>query len=190
MSGQKNIKITLFAICIWLGFSASAVGLKKGVIVPEVTQQVANVMSFKEWKQFRLKASLAKYGELKKSLISNHAEFREVRNQPMTNDPNLKKSEKTELQSHSNELVNLEIQLKNEQMNYEMAKDLTVSDYFVGYLSKLSHSKSALRTAAEKLSPEEVAEIMSAFANTSRRGSGEQEIAPASRLIEMKDLEN
>lgn len=153
-------------------------------------ESTMTVLSFKEWKQSRLQNTLNRCGELKKTLQESKTELKSRQLALDNQDPNLLKTKKSELQSRSIELLSIESQLKNEQMNYEMAKDLTVTDYFAGYLSKLSYSKEALKSAAQKLSPEEVAEIMSAFASTTNRSLGEPDIAPTSRLIESKDLEN
>ncbi|HEY1079089.1 MAG TPA: hypothetical protein VGE46_03295, partial [Bdellovibrio sp.] len=53
-----------------------------------------------------------------------------------------------------------------EQYALELAKDLSVTDYFVGYLTKIQDKKSAFNEVAGKLSAEEVAELMTAYANS------------------------
>ena len=60
----------------------------------------------------------------------------------------------------------LERQLREEQYGLELAKDLSVTDYFVGYLTKIQDKKSAFNEVAGKLSAEEVAELMTAYANS------------------------
>lgn len=60
----------------------------------------------------------------------------------------------------------LESQLKSDLMALEMAQDLTVSDYFAGYLSKLPNRNLAVKEIAHKMTSEEVAELMIAYSNS------------------------
>jgi len=60
----------------------------------------------------------------------------------------------------------LERMLRAEQYDLDLAKDLSVTDYFVGYLTKVQDKKAAFQEVAGKLSPEEVAELMTAYANS------------------------
>lgn len=55
-----------------------------------------------------------------------------------------------------------ESRLQQAQLNLEVATELTINDYFVLYLSQFD-SETAMREAAKKLSPDEVAELMIAF---------------------------
>jgi hypothetical protein len=59
-----------------------------------------------------------------------------------------------------------------------MAKDLSVTDYFVGYLTKLQDKKAAFNEVAGKLTAEEVAELMAAYAN-SVFGTHTSDLAPS-----------
>ena len=62
--------------------------------------------------------------------------------------------------------ANLENQLQQDQSILEMAKDLSVTDYFVGYLTKIQDKKAAFNEVAGKLTSDEVAELMTAYANS------------------------
>ncbi len=62
---------------------------------------------------------------------------------------------------------------KAEQLAYwqargqaEMAKDLTVADYFAGYLTKQKDQAQAIKEVSGRLSPDEVAELMTIYANS------------------------
>lgn len=62
---------------------------------------------------------------------------------------------------------------KSEQLAYwqsrgqaEMAKDLTVADYFAGYLTKQRDQAQAIKEVSGRLSPDEVAELMTIYANS------------------------
>ena len=52
--------------------------------------------------------------------------------------------------------------LSQAQLNYEIAQELSVNDYFVLYLSQFKE-RSALTEAARKLSVEETADLMAAY---------------------------
>lgn len=64
-------------------------------------------------------------------------------------------------------------QWKTEQISYwqskgkpDMGDDLTVADYFAGYLTKQKDQASAIREVSGRLSPDEVAELMMIYANS------------------------
>jgi hypothetical protein len=62
---------------------------------------------------------------------------------------------------------------KAEQLAYwqsrgqaEMAKELTVADYFAGYLTKQRDQAQAIKDVSARLSADEVAELMTIYANS------------------------
>lgn len=63
-------------------------------------------------------------------------------------------------------LGQLQTQLKNDIYSLEMARELTVSDYFVAYLAKLENKRETYKEIAAKMSPDEVADLMSAYVNS------------------------
>jgi hypothetical protein len=78
-------------------------------------------------------------------------------------DPNL--SNKTTSESGlSAQLQELHNQAEKDSYQLSMAKDLTISDYFVGYLTKQKDLPAAINEVAGRLSTDEVAELMSAYA--------------------------
>jgi hypothetical protein len=80
-------------------------------------------------------------------------------------DPNLAQGRKG-IEAGEPGMDRLEKQLRQEQFDLDVAKDLSVTDYFVGYLTKVQDKKTAIHDVAAKLSPEEVAELMTAYANS------------------------
>ena len=48
----------------------------------------------------------------------------------------------------------------------DIAKDLTLADYFAGYLTKQRDQAQAIKEVSGRLSPEEVAELMTIYANS------------------------
>ncbi len=61
--------------------------------------------------------------------------------------------------------------LQQVQLNFDIANELSVSDYFVLYINQLN-TPNAIREAAEKMSPEEVAELMWAYKKQLESGRG------------------
>ena len=109
-----------------------------------VWAQPSAVKGFKEWK--RAKVVQAQY---------------RLRESQQT----LQQARKTGLQGAARPSLQLTDQVRSNEMELELAQDLTVSDYFVGYLTKLPQ-KNAYREAAKRLSDEEVADLMTAYASS------------------------
>ena len=65
----------------------------------------------------------------------------------------------------STQIHEMQNQLEKEQYQLSIAKELTISDYFVGYLTKQKDLTAAINEVSGRLTPEEVAELMSAYAN-------------------------
>ncbi|MBL7669116.1 MAG: hypothetical protein JNM39_01405 [Bdellovibrionaceae bacterium] len=63
-------------------------------------------------------------------------------------------------------LGQLKTQLKNDSYSLEMAKELTVSDYFVAYLAKLENRRETYKEIAARMSADEIADLMSAYVNS------------------------
>lgn len=123
----------------------------------------AEVKSYREWKMERVQAVQGKITSLKTQI-----EFKKNPRQIATGvDPNLANNLKLEAGTSPDISVEkLERQLRMEQYDLEVAKDLSVTDYFVGYLTKVQDKKSAFNEVAGKLTPDEVAELMAAYANS------------------------
>lgn len=65
----------------------------------------------------------------------------------------------------SSQIQELQNQVEKDQYQVSIAKDLTISDYFVGYLTKQKDLSAAINEVSGRLTAEEVAELMSAYAN-------------------------
>ncbi|XGC80948.1 hypothetical protein ACES2L_00440 [Bdellovibrio bacteriovorus] len=123
----------------------------------------AQVKSYREWKTERVQQAHSKVLTLKAQIESKKA----TRTLAHGTDPNLMQKTTVEAVSTTDMAVEkLERLLRAEQYDLEVAKDLSVTDYFVGYLTKVQDKKSAFNEVAGKLTPEEVAELMTAYANS------------------------
>lgn len=123
----------------------------------------AEVKSYREWKVERVQLAQVKVVTVKAQIEAKKG----VRHAAAGVDPNLAHSSALEAGTGQDiSIEKLERQLRMEQYDLELAKDLSVTDYFVGYLTKVQDKKSAFSEVAGKLSPEEVAELMTAYANS------------------------
>ncbi len=120
----------------------------EGSVQPLVTQSIeqkttlsnSSVKSYREWKTTMVDAADIRVQKIKNNLEQQ----RQVSGANI--DPNLKN------------------QLSKEQLQAALAAELTINDYFVGYLNKQTNLQQAIKGVAGKLNDEEVAELMSAYA--------------------------
>jgi hypothetical protein len=152
----KN-QLPLWAFCILLVCSLQSHAMVES----------AKTKSFREWKSEQVHDALSRVTATKTKIQLAKSK-----------DPNLaRRKSGLEATSGANS-ENLETQLQQDQSILEMAKDLSVTDYFVGYLVKIQNKKAAYNEVAGKLTSEEVAELMTAYAN-SVFGSHTPELAPS-----------
>lgn len=110
----------------------------------------AKLKSYREWKSEKVVEIQGKMQSIKMQI--------ELRKKDLNN----KKTDSTvEFQ-----VLALEQKFEFEKYNLELANDLSVTDYFVGYLNKVDNKQIAFKELATKMSPDEVAEIMTAYANS------------------------
>ncbi|HWU44632.1 MAG TPA: hypothetical protein VN132_14370, partial [Bdellovibrio sp.] len=143
---------------------------------------VSHVKSYREWKRELVQDAQSKVNSLKTQIEAR----RLGRTSAVGMDPNLNHVKGLEATFvHDATLDKLEKDLRAEQYDLDVANDLTVTDYFVGYLTKVQDKKAAFQEVAGKLSADEVAELMTAYAN-SVFGAHSADF-PASATNESKD---
>ncbi|MGZ3725956.1 MAG: hypothetical protein ACXWPX_12035 [Pseudobdellovibrio sp.] len=152
-----------FIIALMVVLTSSLVGVPSafaGVALAPSDQNVsARVKSYLEWKTSKVAEVESKIKSLKSQLSSRTAA-------KASKDPNLmavQKDNKNKIESGLN--PDLQSQLDDELLNLSNTQDLTISDYFVGYLSKQSSVDEAIEEVSSRLSPEEVAQLMKALAD-------------------------
>jgi hypothetical protein len=108
------------------------------------------VQSFREWKSTKITEAENK--------------IKIIRDKISTGDPNMVfspvKQDKVEAGLHASLLQ----QLEKEELNLSNLKDLGISDYYVGYLLKQGSLEEAINSVSGKLTAEDVAELMRAYA--------------------------
>lgn len=123
-------------------------------VVPVVAP--ANTKSYLEWKNSKISEIENRVKGLREKMVSQAA-VRPTNNK----DPNLANKSKTEAGLRAD----LQDQLDQELLNLSISRDLSISDYFVGYLTKQPSLDSAIKDVSGRLTAEEVAELMEAFAH-------------------------
>lgn len=122
----------------------------------------SHVKSYREWKH-----EMVSEAQGKVTSIRTQIDARKNRTVAVGTDPNMARAHGLEaVASRDLALEKLERDLREEQYDLDVANDLTVTDYFVGYLTKVQNKKAAFQEVAGKLSPDEVAELMTAYANS------------------------
>lgn len=137
---MRSLILTLVFGMIALLFSPGAVWADAGA-----------VKSYREWKRTKVVDA------------QNRLEGRKHTLSLRKKDPNVRK--KIGIEGRDLEATRLLTEIRNDEMELETALELTVSDYFAGYLTKLSN-KNVYKDVAGRLTPDEVAELMAAYANS------------------------
>ena len=127
--------------------------------------------SFREWKSGMVSSAET---QLKQS---NGAVALKKRISASTNDPNMAYKANSESGLSSN-LQELQKQAEKDQYQLSITKDLTISDYFVGYLTKQRDMSAAINEVSGRLTPEEIAELMAAYANNFFSSRPHSNLAP------------
>lgn len=122
-------------------------------IVPVVAP--ANTKSYLEWKSSKISEIENRVKSLREKMASQT-----VARPLNSKDPNLVNKSKTEAGLRAD----MQDQLDQELLNLSISHDLSISDYFVGYLTKQPSLDSAIKDVSGRLTAEEVAELMEAFA--------------------------
>lgn len=146
------LRMLTATISVWTVFGF----LNLGFALPSTASKVSLFRSYKEWKQDRIQEANQKLSATRTKIESKKQ------------DPNLLKTQG--MQGTVPEVDRLNKQLRGEEMALELAEDLTVADYFVGYINRLQDRKAAIQEVAGKMTAEEVAELMSAYSMTMIEG--------------------
>lgn len=139
----KKMSVGLLSVILFCGGFAANAATAPTTIVPAI-------QSFKEWRNAKLTEVRARYNKLETEYIS-----------------------KKSANPKDKVLKSIYGDLKNTKSHLDEINDLTVSDYFVGYLSRFKDQKSTFQAVAAKLDSAEVAELMTAYADSLLKTSGE-----------------
>lgn len=171
---KSSLLVMPFFICIAVSLDAGAAtheSIKTPNALGAPAAESTKTKSFREWKSEKVQDALGKVTITKTKIQVAKSK-----------DPNLNRRKGTLEASSGANAENLEEQLEQDQATLEMARDLSVTDYFVGYLTKLQDKKAAFNEVAGKLTAEEVAELMAAYAN-SVFGTHSSDLAPSASVL-------
>ena len=114
--------------------------------------------SFREWKTAMIAASIEKSNQSQQALTLKQ------RLLASATDPNSGYKSKSEA-GLSLQLEELQQQAEKDHYQLSITKELTISDYFVGYLTVQKDLSATITEVSNRLSPDEIAELMHAYAN-------------------------
>ena len=133
---------TLLKALVALAVLAPLPSYSHALVVPQSQNVSSGVLSYREWKTSKINEAQLKVKSIKDRINA---------------DPNLQfKNSGTE--------AGLGKDLEREILNLSMTEDLTISDYFVGYLTRQSSVDTAIKDVSLRLTSDEVAELMAAYA--------------------------
>lgn len=139
---------------VFSGFRAlfGVFGFSTLLLVAVSAMAEPSVLSYKEWKNSKIQTIESRIRQLEGQSQPTHRSA----------DPNLKPQSSSPVEAQLS--ADLSSQIESEMTNLNLVQDLTITDYFVGYLTKQSAPEQAIKEVAAKLSTEEVAELMAAYA--------------------------
>ncbi|MBL7544986.1 MAG: hypothetical protein JNL11_14310 [Bdellovibrionaceae bacterium] len=111
------------------------------------------VRSYKEWKNEKVQMAIKRV-----TITRAQIEYRRLNKQF------LQKAEHSGAKDI--ELERLEATLKNDLYSLEVAQELSVTDYFAIYLTKQENKTEAYKEAAEKMTADEVSQLIKAYADS------------------------
>lgn len=145
----------------------SAVVSTPAQVAARPTQPVAsiNIRSFKEWKNEKVQMAIKRI-----TITRAQIEYRRLNKQF------LQKADQVGVKDL--EFERLDATLKNDLYSLEVAQELSVTDYFAIYLTKQENKIEAYRDAAEKMTPDEVSQLIKAYADSMFGSNGATKTGP------------
>lgn len=168
--------IKIFTVVLVVTSSVFAAGLPSNPVAPVYSVQnppaivkavlplpavvaASTVKSYKEWKNEKVQIAIKKV-----TITKAQIEYRKLNKQFLQkNEPAITKDVEAE---------RLEALLKNDLYSLEVAQELSVTDYFAIYLTKQDNKPEAYKEAAEKMTPDEVSQLIKAYADSMFSSSG------------------
>jgi len=119
------------------------------VSIGAFSAQELSILSFQDWKAQKIKAAQTQYSTLELNYLT--------KKKSSPKDPALR---------------GLYTELKDAKSSVSDLNELSVTDYFIGYLSQYKSNKAVFQTALDKLAPQEMSELMVAYADSLLKTSG------------------
>lgn len=133
---------------------------KASALTPSVVSTAqAKVKSYREWKSDQISAAETKLKQAQVSLALKNSTNRRASASDVKNHS----STEAGLVGSTQELQN---QIDKQSYQLSLAKDLSIVDYFVGYLTKQKDVSLSIQEVSGRLTADEVAELMTAYVNS------------------------
>lgn len=145
-SSTRTFVELALSLSLFIGVSVSHAANSPAAVVTASSYQVK---SYREWKTGMISDAESRVKTLKDSIQKKRGAA---------------SSSGTEA-GLSVQLLDFQNRLEREELTLSWAQDLTISDYFVGYLVRQKSLSAAIKEVSGRLSAEEVAELMTAYAN-------------------------
>jgi hypothetical protein len=158
MGLSLNNKWNALAVAVVIAlFSTQALSAGPDVLRSSASLGVSDskVKGYREWKSEQVQEALQRVTATKTKLQVTRSK-----------DPNLLMQQKGSTESGSSMVSRLESQLETDQNFLETVKKFSVADYLAGYLMKIQNKKAAFNEVAGKLTSDEIAELLSAYATS------------------------
>jgi hypothetical protein len=115
------------------------------LVQPSQLAPIKTVKSYREWKQSKISEAETRLKNLKEDVLRSRGLSLNATEAGLS--------------------TSLQRMLDNEELQFAMAQDLTITDYFIGYLARQKSLQQAIKEVSGKLSADEVAELMTAYAD-------------------------
>lgn len=125
-----------------------------------------NYLSFKDWKHNKIQEVHNRIDGLKLKIDARRLEL-EAKKIELADKKTSSAGVKADINNTKDSILQyLESQVKLCSYSLEAAADLTVSDYFAAYVNRLENKKESFKEIAQKLTPDEMAELMTAYSRS------------------------
>lgn len=174
------LKLRISILIALYFFNLNAFGSKLEIAKNQISAgKKSQILSFNDWKNLKINETKGRLSAKEREM----QQFIKVRGRALSSD-------KMKTQADLDEMNKIESQLRNEELSFELAKDLTINDYFVGYIVKNKNlSNEELKEIVKKMSSEDLVEILSAFSKTVQLHS-ESNILPISSQFDPAQSEH
>ncbi len=139
---------------IFFVVSARAEAASTAIVSAPLNNLNSAYKSYREWKNSKVAEIENRIEILRDRMVKTAVQ----RNPSKDNQAEIKAKTEAGLQE------NLQDQLDQELLNLSVTRDLSISDYFVGYLNKQPSLERAIEEVSVRLTAEEVEELMQALA--------------------------
>lgn len=137
------------------------------------TSTLRQPVGFKEWKNFQIQRASRMLTNVRKEILIHKSKQRNAPQQrafpqPASRFRHLANYQAGAAKGLAHPRLHPEAKMQRARFNLQMARDLTIHDYFALYLSRIKNDPKTFREVAKKLSPDEMAELLRAYSRSTQ----------------------